>query len=194
MHSKSCTRHGTYKCHMVFFAHIFSHLFKSSRWLAALGFTRARGLVERGYWKPPEPCRATQAGVHCTHSSWPACMISKGVVPEISLGSSHQPYMRITRVPRSIQVSDPTQHSKHPKQTHSGPPRGKHRSLIFAILLLKVCLAWQGISSLDSSMCQSDKLRVNCGRNRHFLSWSLEILKSKEKKRERETLINKSIH
>ena len=99
-----------------------------------------------------------------------------------------------SHVPRSIQVSDPIQHSKHPKQTHSGPPRGKHRSLIFAILLLKVCLAWQGISSLDSSMCQSDKLRVNCGRNRHFLSGSLEILKSKEKKRERETLINKSIH
>lgn len=185
MHSKSCTRHGTYKCHMVFFAHIFSYLFKSSSWLAALGFTRARGLVERGYWKPPEPCRATQAGGYCLHSSWPAFIQPAWYQREWSqryhwalptglIWESH--------VPRSIQVSDPIQHSKHPKQTHSGPHIGKHRSLIFAILLLKVCLAWRGISSPDSSMCQSDKLRVNCGRNRHFLSGSLETLRVKRKR------------
>ena len=50
--------------------------------------------------------------------------------------------------------------------------------------LSKACLAWGGISSLDSSMCQSDKLRANWGRNRHFLNRSLDSLKSKEKERE----------
>ena len=76
----------------------------------------------------------------------------------------------------------------------SRPPIGKHRSFIFTILLFKVCLAWGDISSLASSMCQSDKLRANWGRNRHFLNRSWEMLKSKEKTRETETLINKSIH
>ena len=76
----------------------------------------------------------------------------------------------------------------------SRPPIRKHRSFIFTILLFKVCLARGDISSLASSMCQSDKLRANWGRNRHFLNRSWEMLKSKENKRETETLINKSIY